>query len=443
MTTPLASRRRPGFTLIELLVATALMLVVILSVVFIASDTFRAYDRAVGDLTSHSEARDVLDALENDLQTAVIRPDGRCWMEVVIPGSTYSAATAAPATAGNLQAGDNPILMFFASPVDRPRWAPVSTTLAASRVSLKGDTCAVAYRIGQGSPFELTTVQQPIQQVYGVYRTIIDSENTFNDALKLVLFAAPVAGQQPPSPWGYWSVGSHTVPQYAPVGTTPGFTSKTLIDASSTCWTLDGQNFIAANVVSMNLIFWCASSLPATNSADPTRVDPLKRMPTMLRPVIAYDPAAPDKSYKHSAGGYPNVLLAGASNAGSTQAAPLRYMPAGTPAASPANTAVGAVQPYEYFSKRLRIYSDRIYQDDADANITSTTLPLTYLPYSLRAIEVSVTVLTPDGSNELRALQQLRNVTTLTGADVAAFQRIVSQYGRNYTRYIRIMGNGG
>ena len=142
MTFPNAFRRRSGFTLIELMVATTLMMVVILCVVYIASGTFRAYDRAVGDLTTQSEARGVLDALENDLQTAVIRADGRCWMEVVLPGWSDGVAAAAPARAGNLQAADHPILMLFASPVDRPRWAPVAD--AASRLALKGDTCAVA-----------------------------------------------------------------------------------------------------------------------------------------------------------------------------------------------------------------------------------------------------------------------------------------------------------
>ena len=88
---------RRGFTLIELMVSTALMVVIVLVVVSIAADTFKAYDRAVADLSTQSEARAVLDALENDFQTAVIRPDGRCWMEVVLPGSsTTGGPTAAP-----------------------------------------------------------------------------------------------------------------------------------------------------------------------------------------------------------------------------------------------------------------------------------------------------------------------------------------------------------
>ena len=403
--------RRTGFTLVELMVATTLMLMLILCVAYIASDTVRAYDRAVGDLATQSEARGVLDALENDLQTAVIRPDNRIWMEVVLPGWSDGVSTPAPPRAGNLKAGDHPILMFFASPVDRPRWVPASTTLASARVALKGDTCAVAYRIGLRSPFDSTSTTNYFQQVYGVYRTIIDSQNTYSDALNGLY-----AGSLSTSPWNYWSVGSHTVQQYAPPPSgSIGPVSKTLIDSTSTCWTLDDQNFIGANVVAMNLIFWCASTSPAAS-------DLLSRPPSVLRPVIVYDSMAEDKSFKYGNGvGYDDILKT-----------PLRRMPS-DPGASD-------VKGYDYFKTRLRIRSDRIYQDAYDP-MKTVPAPDPYLPYSLRAVEVSITVLTPEGSKELRTLQDKSKSGALS--DEAAFKRIVSKYGRNYTRYIRIMGNGG
>jgi prepilin-type N-terminal cleavage/methylation domain-containing protein len=97
MKTPSAPNAlRRGFTLLEVMVATSIMVIIVLAVVTIATDTFKAYDRAVADLSTQSEARGVLDALENDLQTAVLRPDGRCWMEVILPG-TPGAPAKAPA----------------------------------------------------------------------------------------------------------------------------------------------------------------------------------------------------------------------------------------------------------------------------------------------------------------------------------------------------------
>lgn len=90
----------------------------------------------------------------------------------------------------------------------------------------------------------------------------------------------------------------------------------------------------------------------------------------------------------------------------------------------------------------MRIYSDRMYPDNSTGPFNpKSASPLGYLPYSLKAIEVSITVLTPDGSKELRGLQQIRGTAKL--ADQADFRRIVYQYGKNYTRYIRLLGNGG
>lgn len=151
---------RRGFTLIELMVSTALMVVIVLAVVSVAAETFKAYDRAVADLSTQSEARAVLDAMENDFQTAVIRPDGRCWMEVVLPGSSSTGGPAnAPTLTGNLNPAEHPILMLFAAPQDRPRWRPDHTSASTARVALKGDVCAVAYRIGQRSPFSAPGTQ--------------------------------------------------------------------------------------------------------------------------------------------------------------------------------------------------------------------------------------------------------------------------------------------
>jgi len=165
MNTP-ASKTREGFTLLEVLVSTAIMVVIVLTVVTIASDSLRVYDRAVADLSTQSEARGVLDAMENDFSTAVLRSDGRCWMEIVIPGGTGSPANSS-FEVGNIHRIDQPIVMLFATPQDRPRWSTDSP-----RRQLRGDVCAVAYRIGQRSPFD--DPGQEIQQIYGVYRTIVD-----------------------------------------------------------------------------------------------------------------------------------------------------------------------------------------------------------------------------------------------------------------------------
>ena len=426
---------RRGFTLIEVMVSTAIMIVIVLAVVTIASDTFKAYDRAVSDLTTQSEARGVLDAMEGDFQSAMIRPDGRCWMEVTIPGNVRSVpgATALNAIIGDIQAADQPIIMLFASPPDRPRWAPSATS---PRVALKGDVCAIAYRIGQSSPFDAPG--DPIQQVYGVYRTIIDPENTFREAIPLIMTSIASA---PVSPWDYWNGTSGTKRSFANYSDIKA-DSRALIDfrqnATTPCWTLDQSNFIASNVVAMNFTFWCTSSLPDTSTTG-ARVDKLKRPAQLLRPVLA---ETTDTTFKFSASGYPASYSAAITPGVDSNAAPLRFTN---------NLGELAIardpHPYDTFTGRLRVFSDRIYPDGLDSRTAPTATTLPYLPYTLKAIEVSLTILTPEGSKELRALQKLDGKVQSTQGVLlntnASYRRIVNQYGRNYTRYIRLLGNGG
>ena len=434
MKSTISTISRRGFTLIEVMVSTAIMIVIVLAVVTIASDTFKAYDRAVADLTTQSEARGVLDAMEGDFQSAMIRPDGRCWMEVILPGSARAPTGATTkATIGDLQSVDQPIIMLFASPPDRPRWAPSTTS---PRVALKGDVCAIAYRIGQSSPFDAPG--DPIQQVYGVYRTIIDPENTFKEAIPLIMTSTAAV---PISPWDYWNGTSGTKRSFANYSDIKA-DSRALIDfnqsASTPCWTLDQSNFIASNVVAMNFTFWCTSSLPDSSTVTGARVDPLKRPAQLLRPVLA---ESTDTTYKFSASGYPASYSASIVAGADSNAAPLRWTD---------NKGVGGAKtphPYDSFVGRLRIYSDRIYPDSLTSATTPTAAALPYLPYTVKAIEVSLTILTPEGSKELRALQKLDGKAQSTQGIVlntnASYRRIVNQYGRNYTRYIRLLGNGG
>ena len=427
---------RAGFTLIEVLLSTVIMVVIVLTVVSIATDTLRVYDRAVADLSSQSEARGVLDAMENDFSTASLRADGRCWMEVIIPEGDGAPASA-PLAVGNIHKVDQPIIMLFSAPLDRPRWNADATT----RRQVRGDVCAVAYRIGHRSPFDMPG--EKIQQIYGVYRTVVDSENTFKEALPIIL-DGPIASTMK-TPWDYWSA-SRTISEFAPLTGASGPKSKTLIDSTPNCWSLDEQNFIGSNVVAMNMVLWCSSSLPSASTAPALR-DPLARVDSALRPVI---PATLGETQKYNAnpaiGGY-GVAFKSATTASTTPAAGLRYAQTGLPVTVVAPTA-GEIHPKDYYFGRLRIFSNRMYPDQLPkpspfngSFATVSAAPLPYMPYTIRGVEISITILTPEGSKELRGLQQLNNQSTL--ADTAAFRRIVYQHGRNFTRYVRVLANGG
>ena len=376
LSTSPSSRR--GFTLIEVLVATAIMVIIVLAVVTIASDTFKAYDRAVANLTTQSEARSVLDAMEGDFQTAVMRRDGRCWMEVILPGGSGSNMPAGTTTLGDLQPEDHPIVMLFASPLDRPRWVP---TASGTRTALKGDVCAVAYRFGQSSPFD--SPGEKIQQIYGVYRTIIDSENTYAKPLKDILDSVPLASSGTKSyPVDYWG-SSRTFHNYdKPLANDSRVLMNFNYNTSAPCWTLDQANFIGSNIVAMNLIFWCRDNSSTTG----------------LLKAVCPKGASADR--------YPVTIFDASLRTAAT----------------------------DVFTGRLQVTSDSIYTDGTLRN------------YSLKAVEVSLTVLSPDGVKELKALQNLTGTQSNTGVKLGNsndFKRIVGQYGINYTRYIRLVSNGG
>ena len=390
---------RRGFTLIEVLVATAIMVIIVLAVVTIASDTFKAYDRAVANLTTQSEARSVLDAMEGDFQTAVMRRDGRCWIEVILPGGSGSNMPAGTTTLGDLQPEDHPIVMLFASPLDRPRWVP--SAAAGNRTALKGDVCAIAYRFGQSSPFvsiaDTSDADKWNQLIYGVFRTIIDSENTYAVALKNILDSVPLASSGAKSyPVDYWG-SSRTFHNYnKPLANDSRVLMNFAFNDTTPCWTLDESNMIGSNIVAMNLIFWCKTS----NTNNP-----------VLVPVCPKGSSAD----RYTTSGNNIIFGSSTPNSDFTIRAPAT----------------------DVFTGRLQVTSDSIYTDGTLRN------------YSVKAIEVSLTVLSPDGVKELRALQSIPgNFEIGSGGSIKLknsndFKRIVGQYGMNYTRYIRLISNGG
>jgi hypothetical protein len=86
----------------------------------------------------------------------------------------------------------------------------------------------------------------------------------------------------------------------------------------------------------------------------------------------------------------------------------------------------------DFFYYRARFYSDRV-QLDALADP---------LPYSLRQVEVSVTVLSPAGARELRGIQANKGVAVGENTNTSDFRRIVALYGRPYSRRVIVLGNG-
>ncbi len=411
---------RRAFTLVELLVASAIMVVLVLVVVKVANDTLSAYDRVVAELSAQTEARAVLDNLERDLNSAVIRPDGRCWMEIIAPGTAAAPTgfSAAAMRAPNIPADLQPILLFFASPPDRPRFQPDATSTrdaSGNRINeIRGDVCAIAYRLGLRSPFDAPG--DLIQQVYTVQRTVLDAQSTVTVALT---GANAISATIPPST--FWN-GTRSVADY-----TKGVReNKALFDGTlQGGWTMDEANFCAQNVVGLSLTLWCSSSESRVQD-DAVTVSryayPNGLPPEALRPVTIYSSGLV---------GEPTVR-SGTTVAptGSGHLAAYAGMTASNAIALP--TITDTVRK-ERFLSRARIFSDRILLDNRVAA----------LPYTVRQVEVSVTVLTPQGSRELRGLQLATGSATFTENTTSTFRRIVLQHGRSFSRRIQVLGTGG
>jgi hypothetical protein len=287
---------------------------------------------------------------------------------------------------------------------------------------IRGDVCAVSYRLGLRSPFD--SPGDLIQQIYCVQRTIIDGENTFKEALT---GANAISATAPPS--AYW-VGSRTVANY----TAGGNQTQALFDGTlQGGWTMNEDNFCAQNVVGLSVVLWCASteSKALDSVSSPGRAAYAGGLPAeALRPVFMHVGGANTATQVTSSTEITYRTTAGTSNVGYGLTAALWGLISSESRGTGFRSSTSRADRYE---SRARIYSDRIFLDNK----------ATPLPYVLRQVEVSVTVLTPAGARELRALQRVTGSATFTESTTSTFRRIVHQHSRSYSRRIQVLGNGG
>ncbi len=148
---------RKAFTLVEILAATAIMTIIVASVMGIVTDVMGAWNRASSKLTATSEARMALDVIAQDLQGAMFDKSGTQWLKIQV-------ANEGPGRSNNTA------LMFFTVPVDRDRKKSDGT-------EIPGDVCAVSYRLAYQNPFRGGSAGQ---RVFGLYRAVVSPEQTFN-----------------------------------------------------------------------------------------------------------------------------------------------------------------------------------------------------------------------------------------------------------------------
>ena len=145
------SRRRSAFTLIEIMVASVIMVILTGLVIQITSEVLKVWNRSSGKLSANAEARIALEFLTQDLETAVLRNNGKQWFRVeapIDPGGPYTDQTVA--------------LKLFSPALDRDQ-------------SVSGDICAIGYQLDFGPAYKGAN-----DNVYALYRKIVNPVDTFD-----------------------------------------------------------------------------------------------------------------------------------------------------------------------------------------------------------------------------------------------------------------------
>lgn len=150
------SQKRKGFTLVEILVATAMMAILLTVVLSITNNFMKGWNQTSGKLATNSQAKLALDYISQDLSSAIFRNDESEWLEMRLTSKV----------------GPNPYLVRNTSLINF--FTPVDDESGDTT----GDISAVCYQLEAQSFFEGSNIP-----TFGLYRTIIDSEKTFNNFL--------------------------------------------------------------------------------------------------------------------------------------------------------------------------------------------------------------------------------------------------------------------
>jgi competence protein ComGC len=215
-------RSRAAFTLVEVMTATAIMVILVVFVLTIATNTITIYDNAVNSRRVTSESRAVLNSLTHDLQSAIIRNDGNIWLQIEHDEDV-----------GNVARSNAPRIMLFAPVPERIKRE------SANIERIPGAVCAINYQIGHRSPFD--DPGDYIQQIYGLYRAIIDAQGTFESALPVIVGAKDTGIE----PLKFWEGNGNVLDSNG--NRTPQSLRR---------WAKDVQNFQASNVVALSLLIY-------------------------------------------------------------------------------------------------------------------------------------------------------------------------------------------
>jgi len=238
---------RKAFTLIEIMAAAAIMTVVFTVVLSVASRVLTTWNRTSGEVRASYEAKVLLKMLQDDFEAMALKRTGGAWLQV-----SYDERV------GMLSGGDYmahvplkpPQISFFSHTMARPRYSVEGYTQGTyERTPIPGTLCAIKYRMGLKNPF-LESAANPGENekqynaFYGLYRSVIDAETTFESVL------GPM-NQGTDEDTAMDALSTFWIQNPVQVIDERGY--KSPVDLS--IWTLSPENMLAMNVVDLRLTF--------------------------------------------------------------------------------------------------------------------------------------------------------------------------------------------
>lgn len=152
-----------AFTLIEIIVVAAITGLLVTIILTLSLNILDVWRRSIRWGRINQQARLTLDLLARDLESSVMRSDGSEWLRVVREDiSENENRFIYPAW-----------LMFYSQISDRDRESQGGEPIY-------GDICAVSYRLAYQHPINSASSDS---RTLGLYRTVMDAETTFREAL--------------------------------------------------------------------------------------------------------------------------------------------------------------------------------------------------------------------------------------------------------------------
>ena len=236
--------KRGGFTLIEVMLAATIMVIIIGAVLISVSRVMASWDRSAGAVQGYYEGDALADFMSQDLEAMLVKRDGRAWMQVTYP---YDVGELKGASVGGIPVRP-PQIMFFSPSYVRPRFDNSQMMNKASeRQPIPGSICAVKYQMSYKNPFmqgsanEGSNAQQP-HAFYGLYRAVLDSKSTFEDALG--------------EPQGDERTNEFALAEFwAGVATVLNENGAYVRGTDLKSWVLSPENYLSGNIVDFQVTF--------------------------------------------------------------------------------------------------------------------------------------------------------------------------------------------